>query len=80
MNSDLVRPGNRLVKRYYRVTEIARLMDLSDDTVRRLLRERYKHEPIIRVSTRREGVRKYETLLIPREVLERVLLDLSRAE
>jgi hypothetical protein len=64
-------------KRFYRVPDIARLWGVSEDLVRRL----FRHEPgVIVIPNSRAGVRSYNTLLIPAEVLERVQRRLSGRE
>jgi hypothetical protein len=56
---------------HYTVREVADLWNLSKDSVKRL----FRHEPGVLVFTRsdsKSGKRRYETLLIPESVLERV--------
>jgi hypothetical protein len=64
-------------EKHYRVPELAKLWNLSEDTIRRL----FADEPGVLVLPNRDGGRKrcrrYTTLLIPESVVRRVHLRLS---
>lgn len=62
-------PSHQL-ERHYRVVEVAKMIALSSDKVRRL----FEHEPgVVVLGSRKPGRRIYRTLLIPHSVLVRVL-------
>jgi hypothetical protein len=67
----------RFALRHYTIPELAKMWNMSDDTVRR----RFEKEPdIVRLGEAR-SVRKrcYVTLLIPEDVVERVYRRLTSA-
>jgi hypothetical protein len=70
-------PGNSQIpqKAFWTVVEIANLLNLSTDTVRRMFRDEVD---VIRFRTRSSLRRRpYQTLRIPDRVLRRVLRNLS---
>lgn len=61
-------------EKHYRVVELAKLWNVSRDTVRRL----FNDEPgVLILSRKRQCCRRYATLLIPESVARRVHLRLS---
>jgi hypothetical protein len=69
-------PRPRWAQRHYLIPEIAKTLNLSDDTVRRL----FENEPdIVRLGKLHSGrKRRYVTLSIPEDVLERVYRRITR--
>ena len=68
----------RFAVRHYSVREIAKMWGLSDDLVRR----QFEHEPgVVTIgASRTDEKRKYHTLRIPQDVVERVYRRLQIPE
>lgn len=68
------------IEKHYRAKHIVERTGLSDRTVRRLLKE----EPGVRVlpgvAVSRHTRRKYETVLVPESVLQRILTRMERVD